>query len=260
MTFEQDYDKLLQFAKKIILEKGLRVAAGDLVNDAFIRFSEDKKPYLIGIIRSYISSGMFREMEHQYANYSEFTSKKLVKQTSRYCHCCKNDLPMCGFYTRTKKGLLTISSDCKSCTKKKAIERYNADKQKWLERSKEWKEANKERVRQKKQEYHRKNYIPRPPRKKIITEKPIPSKRTRITDDERRKRRREYERKKHGYSPRKKAISAEEKRLRQNERMRLRRTAKNIKPKRIARPIHELWKEANRRYYAKKKAMKMKAA
>lgn len=219
MTFEQDYSILIEYAQKIVWEKRLQSDPSDLVNDAFVAHAESGNSYRISEIKKIIAGCGFKEQNHQMAIVRSETWKPAVRVVSSYCKACKDEKPLSGFYLQDNNTVLVPFGLCKDCYIKKQLECYYANKQKWLDASKRYKENNKEKIKLKKQEYHLTN---KPP--KIVKVKPIKFKLIKL---QRRKTLLRIIK-----PPKPIPLTVEEKRLKQNERMRNRRSCgKQVKYK-----------------------------
>lgn len=243
MTFEQDYDILINFAKDNIFRKKLRLDAADLVNDAFIKHSDSGRPYKLSDIKKLIIGKSFKELNHEMIHVSEFW-KPHIKLTSSYCKKCGDEKPISGFYLYDNNTILAPFGLCKSCYIENQLEYYNANKQKCLDASREYKEKNKDKIKIKKQEYWIKNRVTKEQKPKQIKFKKFKFRRRKNLLRE--------------IKPPKVKLTIEEKRLKWNAYMRSRTTGKPRNEylkdiKETARPIKELWKEATKRYQAKQR-------
>ncbi len=248
MSFETDYEDLIVFAQMVIGNKKLRVDPIDLVNDAYIKYSESGKDYLKSDILRLISSGSWKEFSHEIAHVSEewMLSDKI---TSSYCKGCKEDKPIAGFYLKNDKSVLSPLGLCKECYIKKQKIFYNNNKELCLEMSRKWKAENKERIRLKKKEYHLKNRVLKPRLKKPVKEKII------------REPKIKKEKKVKPVKIKRIPQTAEEKRIKWNAYMAKRRRQAGIqtweeyrkfKPKQ---DIKGLWKKANKKYITKQREL-----
>lgn len=245
MTFEKDYDSLIQFAKNHIYQKRLRADPEDLVNEAFIKYIDSGKQYNFIAIQKIIVGESFKELNHERVNVSD--TYKGTKITDCYCKKCNESNPISGFYLRNSDSILEPMSYCKICTIDKYKKYYYENKIDCLNRSKKYKEQNAVRIRLKKKLY----YINNKPLKSLkIKFTKIKLKRRRFkrvsifnyippnpikikqTDEERRIKWNAYMRKRNGGKPREEYLRDK---------------------KEKATPIKELWKKANKKYMDKQK-------
>lgn len=220
MTFEQDYINLLGFAKEQlkINRVGVNLSPVDLVHDAYLKIIDSGQPYSSVTIRSNIISLGYKEQNRQIAHEKiDETKKYLVKETNQYCKSCKEVKPLLGFKMVMVGALTKPHHICRDCEKEKFKEYYNKNKARILRSSKVYKEKNKEKIKWYRIKYNLINGI-----------KP----RIKLTDEERRI--------KHNA------------RMKEVMKRRYHRLNGN-KPKKEARPIKELWREANKRYQQKQK-------
>lgn len=151
MTFEKDYNKLLNYASQTISNRRLRCEPEDLVNEAYIEFCGFSTEYNYDLVKKLIVALAYTELDYQRANVSG--NFKEEKVTSCTCKKCGDTKPVSGFYLRNYKSIITIFSLCKTCYNRKISDHYYCNKEKHLERSRIWKQKNAERIRLKKKQY-----------------------------------------------------------------------------------------------------------
>lgn len=241
MTFEQDYNKLLKYASDVIRDKKLRSDPADLVNEAYVRYINSGAIYNISTIRKYIIGDAFNELAHQMATV-ENEWEKAPKQTESFCRCCKQTKPISAFYLKNKNSILIPFSDCKECTSIKRKKYRSENITTMTEASAAWKKKNKNRAKLSKKLYWINNRPDHKPKKpKPVKVKPVKAAKVKLVKKKRKK------------------LSAAQLRNRHNERMKIvmrnRRVRLGVKPKKKARPIKELWREAGKRYIEKQKEL-----
>ncbi|WP_199546591.1 endonuclease VII domain-containing protein [Streptomyces sp. N35] len=66
--------------------------------------------------------------------------------THKVCPGCGQNLPLTDYY-KAKSNRLGVQTNCKSCTSANRTERYREDPQRYIQYTKKWAEANRDRVR-----------------------------------------------------------------------------------------------------------------
>jgi len=245
MTFQEDYKKLIEFSLAQIRKKKLRLDPADLVNDAFLEYNESNIEYNISNIKKIIINFLYKEFKHKTSTVPEWHKERKI--TNGHCKKCGDIKPISGFYQQMVNSALAPIAYCKDCYLQKQKENYNSNKAIWLERSSIWKSKNKERIKQKKKEYYLKNRIlkPRIPKPKKIKEKKVKEKKVKQII----------------LKPKRIKQTDEERRLKWNAYVKERSRKFGTKPwsefieekKKNAKPIHELWRNANKKYSQKQK-------
>lgn len=156
MSFENDYNDLLEFAKSIIIQKNIYASHTDVVNDAYISHIDSGSAYIKNDVKKKIYSNIINEQSAKSVLVKEdFNNIHFPKETNRHCKGCNELKPLSGFYkNQITQGRIRDILICKDCTIKKQMKYYNANKDKCLSQSKKYKEENKERIRLQKKLYH----------------------------------------------------------------------------------------------------------
>jgi hypothetical protein len=159
MAFDSDYNGFVVFSKKLIqAKKIINIDPSDLVNDAFIAFTETKQPYSIETIKNLIVKSLWKEFGYYQTIVSPgFTDTKVNNAT---CKKCGDDKPVHGFYIKTVDTVKSIFPYCKDCIKEIRKQYYEENKDSILSRSATWKENNKNRCKLAHQLWYKTNVNP----------------------------------------------------------------------------------------------------
>ena len=233
MNFESDYNKLFAFAKGLVIKKRLRIDAADLVNDAFICFSNSKKDYSFEDIKKIIIRGAHEELNPEFLVVQDSWAYK-QKITNSRCKKCGEEKPANGFYLNKRFVPLYL---CKECLIKKTLNYYNNNKQLCIKSVLIWQSQNKDLVKKYKIKYqlnNQKEVTPRIKKEKVVKAVIQKIKKIKLGSEK---------------IGRIKVLTKEEQRIKWNLYMKSRRLGKRIK----AKPITELWRKANKKYVQKQK-------
>ncbi|MBK7883574.1 MAG: hypothetical protein IPJ81_07045 [Chitinophagaceae bacterium] len=145
MSFEKDYKNLLAYAGSVIKDKSLNIQAGDLINDAYIKFIENNNKYDKPNILKIIARLAFEQRESQvnFTHLDNKAEKNVIREN--VCKCCKQLLPVTMFYMRKEKyGHFRMINQCNDCRNKKVKEYQEKNKQKLKENYISWFSKNKD--------------------------------------------------------------------------------------------------------------------
>lgn len=155
-NFETIYSSLIRIAEKQITKYYLKVEPMELVNQAYIECDAKGIEFTVDNAVKFLFEGVHIETSHHKIHkHNEFY--KQCPENERYCKKCNESKPIAAFYVINKFKAADISHDCKECRIASAMSRYEQNKAEWLIKSKQYKDANKERIKLKKQLYHKAN-------------------------------------------------------------------------------------------------------
>lgn len=115
MTFEQDYNKLLSYAKAC-LKNNYSLTEYDLVNDAFLHFHD--KPYNFAAAKTYIGQLSSNDVSNTLTVLENIGHKSNIKEHDKFCKACNESKPVAAFYYNynNDRHAWRYSTYCKKCT------------------------------------------------------------------------------------------------------------------------------------------------
>lgn len=165
MTFEQDYNKILQYAKSKVARYNLNIDASDLVNDAYLKLHD--KPYFIKNYRNEIKNLSLIEKHNVPSNIS-YGQRGTTHGRFTGHHCCvkcKDVKSASEFYIEKRiSGRAYLSTVCKPCHIKRVAELRVKNPEKYkpiIKKSaqKQWKKNKNNKEFRKKQDERVRKYI-----------------------------------------------------------------------------------------------------
>lgn len=132
--FEQYYSEFIDFASRIVIAKELPIDPADLVNDAYLKFYESGEEFTVGKIKSFISSGSWKEVDEVRAknNLGRGFTKAVPKiQGDRTCTCCHEVKQVNEFHLKRFEGFTYLRSVCIKCVSKKNLKYLQEHKDQW---------------------------------------------------------------------------------------------------------------------------------
>lgn len=123
--FEYHYKSLLSYAGAVIINNNLQLEAGDLVNDAYIKFIETERPFDKKEFTILISKAAYRESDGKMQRMDVSTPKKLYSSRGDICcNRCHEVKPINAFEVVTVKGVEIVRKICRHCNNRQRRERY----------------------------------------------------------------------------------------------------------------------------------------
>ena len=122
-SFEKDYNEILRFAKRRVLDLRLSIEAEDLVNEAYLQLHNT--PYSFEGFKKQISNEGLKEKHNtpQNIQWGDRGMKHISFTGDRCCRTCKEIKPVSEFYLiTTKENNKYLRGSCKKCNNKKVTQ------------------------------------------------------------------------------------------------------------------------------------------